>query len=80
MAMYTHEVIIDCEIADSDVEQKQKKDISKYLLMLSMSNHDNISNTFNNRMIYYVIDSEWKELGSCNTLQYSTSPHCLYKI
>ena len=80
MAMNTHEVIIDCEIADTDVEQIQKKDISIYLLMLPISNDDNISNTFNNEMIYYIIDSEWKELGKCNTLQYPTSPHCLYNI
>ena len=78
MAMNTHEVIIDCEIADTDVEQIQKKDISIYLLMLPISNDDNISNAFNNEMIYYIIDSEWNELGKCNTLQYPTSPHCLY--
>lgn len=80
MAMNTHEVIIDCEIADTDVEQIQKKDISIYLLMLPISNDDNISNAFNNEMIYYIIDSEWNELGKCNTLQYPTSPHCLYNI
>ena len=49
MEMNTHEVIIDCEIADSDVEQIQKKDISIYLLMLSISNDDNISNALNNK-------------------------------
>ena len=63
MAMNTHEVIIDCEIADSDVEQIQKKEISIYLLMLPILNDDNISNALNNKMMYYVIDSEWKELG-----------------
>ena len=48
--------------------------------MLLISNDDNISNVLNNKMIYYVIDSESKELGSCNTLHYPTSPHCLYNI
>ena len=46
--------------------------------MLPISHDDNISNALNNKMIYYVIDSEWNELGSYNTLQYPTSPHCLY--
>ena len=63
MAMNTHEIIIDCEITDTDVEQIQKNDISIYFLMLPISNDDNISNAFNNKMIYYIIDSEWKELG-----------------
>ena len=80
MAMNTHEVIIDCKIVDSDVEQIQKKETSIYLLMLPISNDDNISNALNNKMIYYVTDSEWKELGKCNTLQYPISPHCLYKL
>ena len=80
MAMNIHEVIIDCEIADSDVEQIQKKDISIYLLMLPILNNDNISNALNIKMIYYVINSEWKWLEIFNTLQYPTSPHCLYNI
>ena len=58
MAMNNHEVIVDFEIIDSDVEQIQKKDISIYLLMLLISNDNNISNAFNNKMIYYIIDSE----------------------
>ena len=48
--------------------------------MLPISNDNNISNAFNNKMIYYIIDSEWKKLEILNTLQYPTSPHCLYNI
>ena len=48
--------------------------------MLPISTDDNVSNKFNNKLIYYVIDSEWKELGSYNDLQYPTSPHCIYNI
>ena len=80
MVMNDHEVITDCEITDSDVEQIQKKGISISLLMLPIPNDDNINNALNKKMIYYVIDSKWKELGSCNTLQYPTSQHCLYNI
>ena len=80
MAMNTHEVVIDCEIEDDDVEHIHKKNISKYLLILPISNDGNMSNTLSNKMIYYVIDSEWNELGSFNTLEYPISPFCIYNI
>ena len=80
MAMNTNKVIINCKIVDNDVEHIHKKDISEYWLMLPISTDDNVSNKFNNKLIYYVIDSEWKELGSYNDLQYPTSPHCIYNI
>ena len=64
MAMNFHEVIINCKITDSNNEHIHKKEISKYLLMLPMSNNDNISNTFNNKLIYAGIDSEWGKIGT----------------
>ena len=80
MTMNTHEVITVYEMADSDVKHIQKKEIFMYLLMLPISNDDNISNALNNKLICCVIDSEWKELGSCNIIQYHTSPHCIHTI
>ena len=80
MTTNTRKVIIDYEIADSYVVHIEKKDISVYLLIIPISSNDNISNVLINKLIYYVNDSEWKELGSYNTLQYPTSSHCIYNI
>ena len=56
--MNIHEIIFDYEIANNDAEHIQKKHIFIYLLILPISNDDNISNVLNNKLIYYVIDSE----------------------
>ena len=80
MAMNTHEVVINCEMEDDDVEHIHRENISKYLLILPISNDENMSNTFSNKMIYYVIGSEWNELWSYNTLEYPISPFCIYNM
>ena len=77
LSMNYHRVNLDLSLTDLDLIPFHEDNIINYLLLLPELGKDGYINVEQNAS-YYVIDSEWNELGKCNNLYPPKSPECTY--